>query len=216
METILKDTSQVLQNCTEIHQKQHGRDRLCLMWIASGFIKVQTELHRKPSGLGDCQQQEALIDGRGLREPPPLLVILQTRRPTFLRKVTLPLTACHVRKETNRTLSTLVNYFTFWKRWSKTHNFQDLLFHLVDTAVLSKKTEKTWGCGAQNIREVATKWLKVEKNIGFGWMQYHLQNVQNGEKPQIHNSISALTKLRQTVMVECLCASVHHQTIIYF
>lgn len=113
--TILKDTSQVLQNCTEIQQKQHGRDRLCLMWIASGFIKVQTELHRKPSGLGDCQQQEALIDGRGLREPPPLLVILQTRRPTFLRKLTLPLTACHVRKETNRTLSTLVNYFTFWK-----------------------------------------------------------------------------------------------------
>lgn len=87
--TILKDTSQVLQNCTEIQQKQHGRDRLCLMWIASGFIKVQTELHRKPSGLGDCQQQEALIDGRGLREPPPLLVILQTRRSNVSQKTDL-------------------------------------------------------------------------------------------------------------------------------
>lgn len=48
----------------------------CLMWIASGFIKAQTELQRKSSGSGDRQQQEALIDGRGVREPSPLLEIL--------------------------------------------------------------------------------------------------------------------------------------------
>lgn len=70
------------------------------------------------------------------------------------------------RKESNRTFSTQSTISHFdkkKKKRNKTHNFQDLLFHLIDAAVLSKKREKAWGCGARNLRKEAAKWLKVEK-----------------------------------------------------
>lgn len=85
------------------------------MWRASGFVKAAGTAE-EAEWVGDTvSKEEALIDGRGLPEPPPPPTPQPPYRPAisaFLRKLTLK--THDVGTETSQTFffSTLVNYFT--------------------------------------------------------------------------------------------------------
>lgn len=120
-----------------------------------GNWKATIEACIKSKESAEFQQQETLIDGCGILEPPPLLAILQTcllfafsKWPNCWKVVTQSLWwKKHGGLFCIRTLhiGTEVLIFLFYlkEEIKDTYNFQDLFFHLINAAVLLQKKQTT-------------------------------------------------------------------------